>query len=174
MKEYTLVVYQIQMGTSLTSTLHTTEHFQVRTSLYFKHHYITLYTFYFFINIFTNLGIPNIYYSRFNFQCKKSEEAFGVIEIRTRYSPPTSVIWKRNGALVHEHPHMEGDVYEMTQILTNRRYSYYTTYLRIRNVAHLIGSPIYTSIVENNGGSTSKNISTKHIQGISLVKLFKR
>ena len=95
-----------------------------------------------------------------------------MIEIKTRYSPPTEVTWQRDGVIVHAvHPCMEGAGYEMTQILTSKRYSYYTTYLRIRNIAHLAGSHVYTCDVENYGGNTSKNIST-HVQGIPLIGSF--
>ena len=132
---------------------------------------IIIYTFYFFHpNFLLISGKPDIYYSKFTFQSTKGEKSYGTLEIRTRYSPPTKVTWQRDGVIVHAHPHMEGDGYEMTQILTNRRSSYYTTYLRIRNIPHLVGSHIYTCIVENNCGSTSKNIST-HVQGILLILL---
>ena len=150
------------MTTSLTSVSHTTEYVQVSTLLPFLN--IIYITFYMFLLI---SDIPDIYYSKFSFQSKKGEKPHGMFEIRTRYSPPTNVTWQKDGAIVHAHPHMEEAGYEMTQILTNRRHSYYTTYLQIRNISHLVGSHVYTCNVENNCGNTSKNIST-HVQGILL------
>ena len=94
-----------------------------------------------------------------------------MFEIKTRYSLPTKVTLQRDGAIVYAYPHMEGAGFEITQILTNKRYSFYTTYLRIRNIAHLVGSHTFTCIVENNGGSTSKTVST-HVQGIPLTGSF--
>ena len=83
-----------------------------------------------------------------------------MIEIKTRYYPPTNVTCKRNGEIVVAYPCMKKDGYEVMQVITNRRYSYYTTYIQIRNACDLVGRNVYTCTVENSAGRHSRNIRT--------------
>ena len=80
----------------------------------------------------------------------------GTLECLTRYSPPTTVIWLRDGAAVH----VDGVGYEMMQIVTDRRNSLYKNILLIRNATDLAGNHTYTCSVSNAAGSRSQNIST--------------
>ena len=111
-------------------------------------------------------GAPYIYFSKYFDLSNNGEEntLFGMIEIKTKYSPPTNVTWQRDGVTVYRYPHLEGAGYEMTQIITNKKSSYYTTSLLIRSAAHLAGSHTYTCSVQNSIGIASRNVST-HMQG---------
>ena len=99
--------------------------------------------------------------------CQEST-AFGKIEIKTRYSPPTNVTWKRDGVTVYVHPHVGGDGYEMTQVLTNRRNSEYSSFLLIRNAEHLPGKHNYQFIVSNYEGTIITNQETQ-VEGIPFI-----
>ena len=93
---------------------------------------------------------------------------FGKIEIKTRYSPPTNVTWKRDGVTVYVHPHVGGAGYEMTQVLTSRRNSEYSSFLLIRNAAHLTGNHTYTFIVSNSEGTIITELQTQ-VKGIPFI-----
>ena len=75
---------------------------------------------------------------------------------RTKYSPPTNVIWRRDGVAID----VDGDRYQMTQTVTDRGNSYYDNVLLIRNAVHLAGTHTYTCFISNSAGSTSTNIQT--------------
>ena len=81
-----------------------------------------------------------------------------MIEIKTRYSPPTNVICKRDGEIVVSHPCTKKYGYEVMQVITDRRYSYYTTYIQIRNACDLFGRKNYICTVENSAGRHSRTI----------------
>ena len=111
-------------------------------------------------------GPPYIYYSTYFDLSDDGEEntLFGMIEIKTKYSPPTNVTWQRDGVTVYIHPQLEGAGYKMIQNITNKTSSYYISYLLIKNYTHLAGNHTYTCIVQNSIGRASRNVST-HMQG---------
>ena len=70
-----------------------------------------------------------------------------------------------------KYPCMTKDGYEVMQVITDRRNSYYTTYILIRNVCDLLGRNTYTCEVENYAGSRSRNIYTK-MEGMIIILRF--
>ena len=80
----------------------------------------------------------------------------GTIICSTYYSPPTNVIWKRDGVRVP----LDGDRYEMIQTVTDRSSSYYDSVLHIRDAIGLAGNHTYTCSISNYVGSTYKAIPT--------------
>ena len=104
---------------------------------------------------------PYIYYNRYTDHSKnESNTLLGVIEIKTRNSPPTNVTCKRDGEIVVSYPYMKKDGYEVMQVVTDRSRSYYTTYIQIRNCCDLVGRNDYTCTVENSAGRHSRTIRT--------------
>ena len=78
--------------------------------------------------------------------------------------------WLRDGVPVH----VDGEGYEMIQSVIERQsYSRYRNTLLIRDAADLAGDHIYTCIITNSAGSTSKSINTTlkgtHVSISSLV-----
>ena len=111
---------------------------------------------------------PYIYYSGYTDHSRnESNILLGVIEIKTRYSPPTNVTCIRDGEIVVAYPCMKKDGYEVMQVITNRRNSDYTTYIQIRNACDLVGKNEYTCTVENSAGRHSKNIRTS-MEGMDI------
>ena len=90
----------------------------------------------------------------------ESNTLLGVIEIKTRYSPPTNVTCKRYGEIVVSNPCTKKDGYEVMQMITDRRNSYYTTTIQIRNACDLVGRNDYVCTVENSAGRHSRTIRT--------------
>ena len=101
----------------------------------------------------------------------ESNTLLGVIEIQTRYSPPTDVTCKIDEEIVVEYPCMKKDGYEAMQVITDRRRSYYTTYIQIRNVCDLLGRNYYTCEVDNYAGSRSSKIRTD-LKGMIIILRF--
>ena len=92
-----------------------------------------------------------------------------MIEIRTRYSPPTNITCKRDREIViAPHTCNSKDGYEVMQVITDRYRSYYTTYIQIRNACDLIGKNVYTCTVENSAGSHSRAIHT-NMEGMIII-----
>ena len=91
-----------------------------------------------------------------------------MIEIQTRYTPPTNVTCIRDGEKVVEYPCMKKDGYEVMQVITDRQLSYYTTYIQIRNACDLLGRNYYTCKVENYAGSYSRTIRT-NMEGMIII-----
>ena len=115
---------------------------------------------------------PYIYrYPYIDHSKNESNTLFGVIEIQTRYSPPTNVTCQRNGEIVVAYPCMKKDGYEVMQVITDRYRSYYTTYILIRTACDLLGRNTYTCKVENYAGSHSRNIYTK-MEGMIIILRF--
>ena len=81
-----------------------------------------------------------------------------MIEIRTRNSPPTNITLQRDGKIVVSYPCTKKDGYEVMQVITDRRNSYYTTYIQIRNACDLVGRKNYICTVENSAGRHSRTI----------------
>ena len=116
---------------------------------------------FFFLFLLVLCSAPYIYYYRYIDQSKnESNTLLGVIEIRTRYSPPTIVTCKRDGEIVIAYPCIKKDGYEVMQVITNRYRSYYATYIQIRNICDLIGRNNYICTVENSAGRHSRTIRT--------------
>lgn len=100
---------------------------------------------------------PSVYQSYYRDLSRSSGlTEVGTITCRTQYSPPTNVIWRRDGVRVN----VDGDRYKMTQTVTDRGNSRYDNILLIRNAVHLAGSHTYTCFISNSVGSTSNNIRT--------------
>lgn len=104
------------------------------------------------------LGAPNVYssfYQDFSSYSYSSRE-IGSITCRTRYSPPTIVTWQRDGVTVD----VDGDRYQMTQTVTDRRNSYYDNILLVHNAADLVGNHTFTCSISNYAGSTFASTNT--------------
>ena len=104
---------------------------------------------------------PYIYSYRYTDQSKnESNTLLGVIEIKTKNAPPTNVTCQRDGETVVSYPCTKKDGYEVMQVITDRRNSYYTTYIQIRNACDLVGRNDYVCTVENSAGRHSRTIRT--------------
>ena len=83
---------------------------------------------------------------------------------RTSSSPPTTVVWSRDGVKVP----VDGVKYETHQSVTNHGYSYYQNVLIVRDIIGIRGSPRYTCSVTNVAGSTLSNV---YLHGLPRVTL---
>ena len=90
-----------------------------------------------------------------------------VIECFTTGSPPTNVVWQRNGEVVD----VDGDYYETMQIVTNRRNSHYRNILVVNDVVSVIGSLTFTCVISNWYGSVSLN-DTTNVSGMSKIQFY--
>ena len=88
-----------------------------------------------------------------------------MIEIRTRNAPPTIVTCKRDEEIVVAYPCTKKDGYEMMQVITDRRNSYYVTTIQIRNACDLVGRNDYICTAENSAGRHLRTIRT-HMEGM--------
>ena len=78
------------------------------------------------------------------------------LECYTTQSPPTSVVWMRNGDAID----VDGVSYDSIQIVANRRLSHYQSVLLVMNVTNIIGENIFTCTINNSRGSISHDIPT--------------
>ena len=90
-----------------------------------------------------------------------STTALVQVECYTVNSPPTTVVWKRDGQVINT----RSDTYETLQVVADRIDSHYRNVLLLHNVSDVVGDHIYTCEIENVVGSTSHNISI-NFQGI--------
>ena len=77
------------------------------------------------------------------------------IECYTLNSPPTTVIWKKDGDVID----VETDKYTAMQIVIDRRSSHYQNILLIRDVFDIMGNFTFTCEIENKAGSTHHSVS---------------
>ena len=101
-------------------------------------------------------GAPSMYSSKYTDWSSHNSSQLGTLECLTRYSPPTTITWLRDGVPVL----VDGDKYEMIQTVTNRGNSYYNSTLLIRYAADLAGNHTYTCTITNNAGTTTQSIRT--------------
>lgn len=101
-------------------------------------------------------GAPAVYSINYEFHSSRYVTEVGSITCRTRYSPPTSITWLRDGVAVD----VDGDRYKMTQTVTHRRRSYYDNILLINNATDLVGNHTFTCSINNLAGSTTSSVST--------------
>ena len=87
------------------------------------------------------------------------------VECYTVNSPPTSVLWKRDGVT------MGSDQYETLQIVTDRRSFHYLNILIIKDVVDIIGNITFTCEIENTVGATHHSISV-NIPGINMHVMY--
>ena len=85
-----------------------------------------------------------------------SSTALAIMRCITQASPPTDVTWKRNGVEVD----VDGVKYEMMQIVTDRKKSFYYNTLIINVVTEILESPMYTCVITNSVGRISHDIPT--------------
>ena len=103
-------------------------------------------------------GAPYVYSSRYSDLSNTYGNILGSLECLTQYSPPTNVIWLRDGVRVH----VDGERYEMIQSVIERQsYSRYRNTLLIRDAADLVGVHTYTCTITNSAGRTSRSINTR-------------
>lgn len=115
------------------------------------------------------LGAPSVYNINYNDSFFSSDHLATVMCL-TQYSPPTDVEWTRDGVPVE----VDGVGYEMTQVMTDRRYySRYKNTLIIRNVVDLAGEHTYCCNISNSAGSSSECVYTTWT-GILLLCLKKK
>ena len=81
--------------------------------------------------------------------------ALAQIECYTLNSPPTTVIWKKDGDIID----VEMDKYTAMQIVIDRRSSHYQNILLIRDVFNIMGNFTFTCEIENNAGSTHHSVN---------------
>ena len=84
-----------------------------------------------------------------------STTAMAVIECYTTGSPPTNVVWQRNGKVVD----VDGENYETMQIVIDRRNSHYRNNIIISDTFGVIGNLTYTCEISNFAGVTAHNIN---------------
>jgi hypothetical protein len=77
--------------------------------------------------------------------------ALARVECYTTGSPPTTVIWKRDGAVIDA----KSSRYDTLQIATDRRHSHFRNILLINDVFDVVGNYTFTCEIENSAGSTS-------------------
>lgn len=81
--------------------------------------------------------------------------ALAQIECYTINSPPTKVIWKKNGDIID----VEMDKYTALQVVIDRRNSHYQNILMIRDVLDIMGNFTFTCEIENSAGSAHHSVS---------------
>ena len=88
---------------------------------------------------------------------------------RTYDYPPAYVVWKKNGVEIS----IDGENYEVLQVVTNWYTSVYLNTLIIRDVAGILEMPVYTCVVGNVERSVEVDISlTFSFSGMSSRLLF--
>ena len=113
-------------------------------------------------------GAPSVYSSRYSDLSNTNSSLLGSLECLTQYSPPTNVIWLRDGVRVH----VDGERYEMIQSVIERQsYSRYNSTLLIRDAADLAGDHTYTCSITNSVGNTSESINTR-LTGNMILNYF--
>ena len=100
---------------------------------------------------------PSVYSIKYVDWSENSDfDVLGTIECLTQYSPPTNVTWLRDGVPVQ----VDGEGYEMMQIVIDRPNSRYNNTLIIRNAIHLAGDHQYNCTIDNRAGTTTTSIAT--------------
>ena len=84
------------------------------------------------------------------------------IECYTMNSPPTHVVWLRNGEEIEPN-----ESYETLQVVVDRRNSHYRNILVVRDVLGVMNVS-YTCNISNSAGSTQHNV-TIDLPGILLA-----
>lgn len=86
-----------------------------------------------------------------------SSTAMAEILCHTGNTPPTNIVWMRNGEVLD----IDGITYDSLRIVVNRVHSHYMNILVVNEVINIIGSLTFTCNISNQYGSTSFNIVTK-------------
>lgn len=122
------------------------------------------------INIVTFYTVPpaiDILFSGYTDLTNNNDTtAMAEIECYTMNSPPTHVVWLKNGEEIELHD----DNYETLQVVTDRRNSHYQNILVVRDVLGVM-NVTYTCKITNSAGSTQHNI-TIDLPGIYIHILF--
>ena len=83
------------------------------------------------------------------------------LECYTTHSPPTTVVWMRNGDVID----VDDD---SVHIVANHRHSHYRNELLVMNVTSIISDNIFTCTINNSRGSISHDIPT-NLTGIYII-----
>ena len=104
-------------------------------------------------------NVPSIYRFR---QAQNSNSVLS-LTCETRTAPPTEITWQRNGANLT----VDGSIVQMTQTVTNRQSSYFSSTLSIiDDPDNVVGT--YRVIVGSSfGQATSSTISLRGSQDVS-------
>lgn len=109
-------------------------------------------------------GRPNIYASLSGYTDltrDNSTTAMAQIECYTTNSPPTHVIWQKNGEIINT----DGFMYDEIQIVTDHRNSHYRNVLLVNDLVSVVGDLTFSCNVSNVNGSASLNIPTAITSG---------
>ena len=98
-----------------------------------------------------------MYSSNYTVWNNTNSSLLGTVECLTQYSPPTNVMWLRDGVAIE----VDGEGYEMMQSVIERQsYSRYNNTLLIRNAADLAGNHTYNCTITNTAGNTTQAVNT--------------
>ena len=108
-----------------------------------------------FVNIIMYYVLARIVPTIYRFRHIHSSNSVLSLTCETRTAPPTEITWQRNGVNLT----IDGSVIQMTQTITSRRSSYFTSTLTINDDPDNVAGN-YSVIVGNSfGHTTSSNIS---------------
>ena len=93
-----------------------------------------------------------------------SNTALATIECRTQSYPPTWVVWQKDGVEIS----VDGRSYDTLQVVTSRSNSYFRNILIVKDVVGIVGTPLYTCVVGNSAGNTSRSVRVSINIRISL------
>ena len=101
---------------------------------------------------------PRVYYSDYNDLSEESDDDSIILNITcsTSDSPPTKVVWYRDGETIV----IDGIDYDAEQVVTNRHNMYYDNVLYMKNAVYAAGRHEYKCGVENTEGNDMHSITT--------------
>ena len=110
------------------------------------------------IGIYDSLRVLTVHSCSYNDMTQSNTDItlLGTIVCITSNSPPTNISWARDGIPID----IDGEKYDMTQSVTDRYSSYYSTTLLIRSAVHLAGNHTYSFFVSNSAGKGTEDILT--------------
>ena len=89
-----------------------------------------------------------------------------IIQCYTTISPPTSIVWKRNGLALHTN----GNKYDTLQIVSDYNRSHYQNMLLVKDVLWILENVTYTCEISNSVGEVSHNITARASGNMDNVK----
>ena len=110
-------------------------------------------------------GQPYVYRMSYNNLIEDtSNTALATIQCQTQSYLPTWVVWEKNGVEIS----IDGQSYETLQMVTNRGHSYFRNILIVKDVVGIVEAPLYTCVVGNSAGNTSRSVRVSISIRISL------